>query len=213
MTTIRGASALPKAPFRIPSGSQAPPPKSTAWKPRSQEKARGEEPEALTAASFPALPARRTVATAVPAPLSVPVSVATVVPAPAPVSATAAPAVTAIPATDKPIPFRSFLTIAREAHQRTEAAKADAERRAMVQREREQREAREVAFLRRITDGDSSGFLHTGGGENSGAARGGAGGYNASMYGEEKEEYGEEGGEEGEGDGEGEEDEDDGWTH
>jgi len=207
MTTIRGASALPKAPFRIPSGSQAPPPKSTAWKPRSQEKARGEEPEALTAASFPALPARRTlvpvvsVATVVPAPVPVSVTtVATVVPAPV-----SAPAVTAIPAADKPVPFRSFLTIAREAHQRTEAAKADAERRAMVQREREQREAREVAFLRRITDGDSSGFLHTGGGGDLGAARGGAGGYNASMYGE--------GEGEGEGEGGGEEDEDDGWTH
>ena len=142
----------------------------------------------LTAASFPALPQRSTTAAA-----------------------------TAAAASYSAGPVRSFIDIAREAHERTEAAKRAADQRALAEREQAARDARDLALRQSFHESRSRPVYRGGAGGGAGAGAGAesvdesyrepsSGGYNSSSY------YAEEDGEE-EKDVEEEEPEDDeGWT-
>lgn len=186
-TTIRAsASAPPKAPFRL-KGNPTDPPVKAAWKPKGPVVAPvGLEAEvaSLTAASFPALPQRSATAAATAAAVSYSVA-----------------------------PTRSFIDIAREAHERTEAAKRAAEQRALAEREQAARDARDLALRQSFHDARSRPVYRGGAGGGAGAAEPvdesynepAAGGYNSSSY------YAEEDGEE-EKDVEEEEDDEEGWT-
>ena len=93
-------------------------------------------------------------------------------------------------------PTRSFMDIAREAHERTEAAKRAAEQRALAEREQAARDARDLALRQSFHDARSRPVYR--GGAGAGAAEPvdesynepAAGGYNSSSY------YAEEDGEE-----------------
>ena len=186
-TTIRAsASAPPKAPFRL-KGNPTDPPVKAAWKPKGPVVAPvGLEAEvaSLTAASFPALPQRSTTAAA-----------------------------TAAAASYSAGPARSFIDIAREAHERTEAAKRAADQRALAEREQAARDARDLALRQSFHESRSRPVYRGGAGGGAGAEsvdesyrEPSSGGYNSSSY------YAEEDGEE-EKDVEEEEPEDDeGWT-
>jgi len=109
---------------------------------------------------------------------------------------------------------RSFIDIAREAHERAEAAKRTAEQRALAQREQAARDARDVALRQSFHESRSRPVYREAAGASDESYRDepSGGGYNSSSYcaenydegGEEEEEKG------GEDD---EEDDDEGWTH
>lgn len=110
---------------------------------------------------------------------------------------------------------RSFIDIAREAHERAEAAKVSAEQRALAEREQAARDARDVAL--RQSFHESRGrpvYREAAGGAGGGAAdeysrnEPSSGGYNSSSYYAEDDREEEENVEE-----EKDEDDDEGWTH
>jgi len=180
-TTIRAsASAPPKAPFRL-KGTPTDPPVKAAWKPKGP----------------------------VVAPVGLEAEVASLTAAsfPAlPQRSTAAAAAASYAAG----PARSFIDIAREAHERTEAAKRAAEQRALAEREQAARDARDLALRQSFHESRSRPVYRGGAGAPAEAVdesyrESSAGGYNSSSY------YAEEDGEEEE-KAEEEEDDDEGWT-
>jgi hypothetical protein len=109
------------------------------------------------------------------------------------------------------VPSRSFIDIAREAHERTEAAKRAAEQRALAEREQAARDARDLALRQSFHESRSRPVYRGGAGAPAEAVDESynepvSGGYNSSSY------YAEEDGEEEE-KVEEEEDDDEGWTH
>ena len=125
LSSVPKLSSLPKLSLKTDA-----PVASTAWKPKAAAAAAAAAPAPLTAASFPALPTRA--ATVAAAAVTFPV----------PTRAAAAAAA--------PVPLQSFADIARRGHAITESAKAEAERKALMDREREAREAREAALYHQL---------------------------------------------------------------
>jgi len=85
------------------------------------------------------------------------------------------------------VPARSFIDIAREAHERTEAAKRAAEQRALAEREQAARDARDLALRQSFHEARSRPVYRGGAGAPAEAVdesynESPAGGYNSSSY-------------------------------